>query len=411
MDVLSVIAFSGAHEQMYGPRPFDGAENVRACLSRLQPTGSTLLVPPMAKAIAGLRKVGEKKAHLVVISDGETQELPAELQAVAADAKFAGIGVTALGIGEKHDENVLRTLTSDGRNGRYVRVGPASDLAEALRGVISREKEFFKERDSSVTVSAGSPLFEDLSPVPAVGGFNMARAKDSAVVHARLAGGDEPLVATWQCGLGRSAAFMSSPDTAWLDRWKEWEDAAAFFVRLIDSVLPRGRATEGVRVIGEARAGREVVIADATGLARERADKYKLALDAYVYTSAGAKGPFHMTQTEPGIYKAAVTVDEAGVFPVSIVERPLSGEQKAPALSGWGSIFLPFSVELQRVGCDEDKLRALAELTGGELVNLNALHLPRHASAAGEPASLVPCAVLCALVLFFAELLLARLRR
>ncbi len=410
-DTLSVVAFSGAHEQVYGPRAFDGVERVRTRLTRLQPTGSTLLVPPLKRAIAGLKNQGEKKTHIVVISDGETQEAPAELAAAATEARSTGIAVTTLGIGEKHEKKILRALTCDGQNGRYIEVGPVSELAEALRDVVSREKEFVRERESRVVASAGSPLFEGLSPAPAVDGFNVSRPKDSAVVHAKLAGGDEPLVVAWQYGLGRSAAFTSSPDAAWLDRWKDWKDAAAFFTRLMDSLLPQGRSTDGLRVFGEVREARPVVTADATGVTGERVDRFGLRLDAYVYTSSGMKGPFEMAQTEPGVYEAAITLDEPGFFPVSVVERPAGGDWKSQALSGWGSVFLPFPAELQRVGCDDEKLRALAELTGGELVNLRTFHLPRHTASGGPPTSLVPYVIICALAVFLAELLVTRVKR
>ncbi|MDQ7778203.1 MAG: VWA domain-containing protein [Planctomycetota bacterium] len=412
-DILMVTAFSGTPRLVYGPAPIKDATGLRKALAELTPSGPTRLAPPLREAVGTLKSQSKRKRHIMLVSDGETVEAESELAGVAKEARAAGITVTTLGIGGKPNEKVLQALTSQGENGRYVRVKSMSLLADSLREVIAREKEYVRESETPVNLLASSQAVAGLSKAPPARGHNRVRAKDGAIVHATLEKGegsesplplgegqgegvDFPLLATRQYGLGKCGAFMSSFDAGWLEAWKGWMDVGAFAVRMIDAVTPDvAGGGARLRVWGEVRGGKCVVFADANNLAGEAGkSKYALRPEAFVHTNRGRVGPFPMSQTAPGVYEAALggegegggraygLLGDAGSYPVTVAERSTTERPVAESICGTGSIFVPFGAEWQVVGNSEARQRELADAAGGELVSLVSLRLPSAGSGA-----------------------------
>ena len=50
-------------------------------------------------------------------------------------------------------------------------------------------------------------------------GYNRTRAKELAQVNLIISAKDEPLLARWHYGAGRSVAFMSDIKGRWAGRW------------------------------------------------------------------------------------------------------------------------------------------------------------------------------------------------
>src|SRR3970282_2040331 len=70
----------------------------------------------------------------------------------------------------------------------------------------------------------GSPLLAGLLPLPALRGYVATAAKPAATLHA-LTSQQDPLLATWQIGLGRAAAFTSDAAPRWAAEWYGWAGA------------------------------------------------------------------------------------------------------------------------------------------------------------------------------------------
>ena len=51
----------------------------------------------------------------------------------------------------------------------------------------------------------------------------------------------DPLLATWQRGLGRATAWTSDATVRWLAQWVDWEGYSDFWGRVVRDVLPAGR--------------------------------------------------------------------------------------------------------------------------------------------------------------------------
>src|SRR6185436_12219876 len=107
-----------------------------------------------------------------------------------------------------------------------------------------------------------SPILSGINEVPRLYGYVASSPKDLAQVILKSAK-DDPILATWQYGLGRSVAFTSDATGRWAREWLGWESFAKFWVQAvrytIGTVTNRALETsvqlagEGARLILDAR--------------------------------------------------------------------------------------------------------------------------------------------------------------
>src|SRR4029078_8983053 len=66
---------------------------------------------------------------------------------------------------------------------------------------------------------------------------------------------DDPLLAQWQCGLGRSVAWTSDTTGRWAKSWLGWTGFSKFFSQLVSWTFP-GEETGGIEATFVTEGGR-----------------------------------------------------------------------------------------------------------------------------------------------------------
>ncbi|MEJ2304120.1 MAG: glutamine amidotransferase, partial [Anaerolineales bacterium] len=77
----------------------------------------------------------------------------------------------------------------------------------------------------------------DPAALPALYGYNGTSPKNTARIDLATPQGD-PLLATWQYGLGRAAAWTSDLKGQWASDWVGWDGYARFAAQLVGYLLP-----------------------------------------------------------------------------------------------------------------------------------------------------------------------------
>src|SRR6185503_20744975 len=99
------------------------------------------------------------------------------------------------------------------------------DTSLATRAYIV-EETFFP------TLVNSSPILTGITEVPRLHGYIASSPKDLAQVILR-SDKEDPVLATWQYGLGRSVAFTSDATGRWARDWLAWEGFPAFWVQAV----------------------------------------------------------------------------------------------------------------------------------------------------------------------------------
>jgi Mg-chelatase subunit ChlD len=312
-DTVGVLAFHTRAEWVLPLQPLPAQGTVDAALSRLHPDGDTSIGSALEQAIDGLKDVDARLRHVVLFTDGFTDE--GGLIEVAERAAEAGITVSVVGTGEGTDD-VLQEM-ADAGGGRFY---PGRDLS-MIPSVIASEvqmvaRPLVEEGEFTPIVSASDPIVDTLEASPPLLGYVATTEKPTARTLLRIGDERDPLLASWQAGLGEVVAWTSDASPRWSSPWVGWDGARDLWSSVVRSTLPGEEGgsidvsaivtPEGLRIeVGS----REPLTGDATAVAtitdpdgrRREVPLTRDDLDAFAATvEAGSEGLHAVTVAVSG---------------------------------------------------------------------------------------------------------------
>ncbi len=392
-DLIGVIAFDQDPQWLVRPTEASRREKILSQVSRITAGGGTNLYPALEEAYRALRGAGAKVKHVIVLSDGQTD--PGDFERLVGRMTRAKITVSSVTIGTDSDREFMRDLAAWG-GGRYYFTRDLYTIPQIVtaEAVLATRAYLIEERFRPLG-SPGSPLLTGLLPLPALRGYVATAAKPSATIHA-LTAQQDPLLATWQIGLGRAAAFTSDAAPRWAAEWFGWRGAPAFWSRLVRWVMAPAQTALDVRA-GVERDRVRVVLE-----ARDAEGTRLLDLDARAQI-VGAAG-LSLTQTAPGRYEGDAALPAPGAYLVSVEAR------RGGRLAGVGraTVTVPYSPELIPPDGGGAAVARLVEETGARVITTPA-DLAAVPAGGGRRQPLWPLLVTSALGLFVLDVGLRRM--
>jgi hypothetical protein len=200
----------------------------------------------------------------------------------------------------------------------------------------------------------------DWKGVPPLGGYVATTVKPNAEL-VLMSHQEDPVLATWRYGLGRSAAFTSDAKAKWATLWLRWRDFNKFWAQLIRWTLRSGTRSDTVAVV-ERRDGFGEILVDAV----DGKGEFINFLDSQVGVVAPnrERSVIELEQVGPGRYRGRFPAGQEGVYLVGMSQR--RGDLVVG--SRLAGLVVPYAQELRDLGVDEATLKELAELTGGAAV-------------------------------------------
>ncbi len=323
--------------------------------------GQTNIYAGLKAAYDDLVRNPAKLRHIILITDGWSRS--GAYDALLEDMKAAGITLSTIGTGGGSAQ-ILRNLAEQS-GGRYYSAGDATTIPDIfLKETIRTAGEQIVEEPFQPIPSAPSEILQglDAGRLPFLRGYNATTAKGTATV-ALLTGREDPLLAQWQYGLGRAAAWTSDTRQQWATDWIDTEAFGTLASQLVAWTLPP-QDDQGIEVqFSPGRDGElnvEVTSLDPDGAPRN-----------FYRTVVRLVGPgldplqVALEQIGPGRYVGSVRADEPGAFLVRVAQTREGGE---PASRTMG-IVSPAAEEFRQLGVDMESLAGYARAAGGrELV-------------------------------------------
>ena len=303
--------------------------------------------------------------HIVLITDGWSQS--GAYDELLGDMREAGITLSTIGTGGGSAQ-ILRQLAEES-GGRYYDAADATTIPDIfLRETIRTAGEQVVEETFQPIPSAPSEVLDglDAGRLPQLLGYNATTAKGSATV-ALLTAREDPLLAHWQYGLGRAAAWTSDARQQWATPWVGTPEFGTLTAQLVAWTLPP-QDSEGIEVrFSPGEAGETNVEITSTDDEAGPRNFYRTVLRVVAPDLRPAQTV--LEQVGPGRYSGTIRAEEQGAYLVRVAQTrdDVSGTDAASRTLGLVS---PAASEFRRLGVDAEALRAFADAGRGRALTL-----------------------------------------
>lgn len=365
-DMLGVIAFNSDYEVLVPLAPNKDAAKTQKIIRNIGADGGTNLGPALEAATRQLQSVNAKVKHIIVLSDGRSQNHE-YLPGIAQRALAQGIKVSTISVGDDADPVTMGKIAAEGGGRHHEVINPNVLPKVFLRAIRVVRAPFIKEQPFLPVISnPASPLVSGLSNLPRLGGLAMTdQRKEPTIFQAILTPANEPVLAHWNVGLGQVVAFTSDAH-----RWaKEWIDSPVY--REFWTRLCRTTARSQNRDASQARV--EVVDGqlkvNLNAVSETGATIDALTVNATIYTPSGQTREIQLLQSGPGEYSGGIPVESSGSY-VVVVRPDKASTRIAPLVAG---VSTNAGEEFRKLKSDRALLEAIARESSGRVLAMSDL--------------------------------------
>ncbi len=339
-------------------QPVRNKAAIHRATATIKAGGGTDGYPALKEAYRALFERPALLKHVIFLSDGQMTrgDFAGLIRRMAKDK----ITVSAVAIGKDADAQLMFDIAKWGRGRFYY-----TEDTHTIPRIFTLEtqlasKASLVEQPFKPTVSASShEVLQDIDwkNAPPLGGYVATTLKASAE-QLLMTHQEDPLLAAWRYGLGRTAAFTSDAKPKWAVLWLRWGAFNKFWGQLTRWVLRTGSRSDSV-----ASVQRHDGVGEITVEAVDVRGEFVNFLEAEVGVVAPDKqrSVVDLEQVAPGRYRGRFPAPEEGVYLVGMAQR--RGERMVG--SQLAGLVVPYAQEFRDLGVDEAFLRELAELTGG----------------------------------------------
>ncbi len=243
-DEFGILAWNTGSKWIVDLQQLPAAEVVDEGLRSLKPAGNTDLSDSLEEAAAALADSKAALKHIILFSDGFTDVRIIEDVADQAGELYDTLGITVsvVATGEGAAPS-LEDIAVQG-HGRFY---PGQDL-QRVPQVIAEEaviasRDFITEGSFLPEITARTPVTERLTEAPVLLGYVATTAKGTATTELRIGPDQDPLLATWQAGLGRVTSWTSDAAEGWSQNWAAWDGYVPFWSDVVKDTFLAGDQT------------------------------------------------------------------------------------------------------------------------------------------------------------------------
>ena len=331
-------------------------------LSRVMEGGGTDLYPALKDVQRVLNQIPSGKKHVIVLSDGETEE--ADFQSLVRSMSASGITISTVSIGQGANIALMRSIAEWGMGRAYYTDDPNSipKIFTSETKIIS--KKTITEKTLQPVVKLFNEILQGLVDVklPAIYGQVVTYPKPGSELLIETEQG--PLLAAWQYGLGRSVAFTSDLSNRWGKDWIKWKHFGRFTSQMVKWAQRKETSRRVIAAVdskGKKGNFRVDVTTDQNRFVN------LLQLNTHVLLPSGKDQTFAMEQIAPGRYVGTFPAEEIGAYYFSVYSNS-DNFAGAPRTFGFG---IPYTEEFNSTAVNEDLLEDIASTTKGRVLSID----------------------------------------
>ena len=350
IDMVGVLIFDNSFQWAVPMRRAEDRTLIKRLISGITPDGGTQIAPALAEAYHRILTSNATYKHIVLLTDGISEE--GDSMDLSREALAKHVTISTVGLGQDVNRAYLEKIAQTAGGKSYFLNEPAGLEQILLRDVMEHTGTTAVERPLKPEVKIPAEILDgvEMETAPALKGYVKFIAKPSAEI---ILGIDrDPLLTRWQYGLGRAAVFASDAKARWAADWVTWKGYDKFWTNLCRDLLPHAQAGEATVAFDSAngdlvvdyRLGRDV-------------EEPPAPPEIYVFGPDKFQKPIAVKKIAAGTYRGRLQIgSREGLFRI----RPVVESRAFPE----AGLYRP-EAELADYGSNVALLKQVAEFTGG----------------------------------------------
>lgn len=326
-------------------------------------------------AYTGLKNADAGARHIIIISDGDPQLLNTGLLGQCRQARITISTVLVYPHNRARggpDWNTMSKIAKEtGGNfhpiideGEFAKL-PSIFIKEAQ--IVKRSLIFEGEPFNPTIVNAVSEPMRGLTTggFPKMTGYVVTAEREGLSVVSLRGKENDPLLAHWQYGLGKSVAFTSDASVRWTTSWPSWGKYRAFWEQHIRwAMRPSGNAD--MRVTTEDLGDRTRVVVEALDAQGDRLNFVRF--QGRVTGPSGQGTDVELRQVGPGRYEGTFDSSSAGAY-MAYLRYITPGDGPGTRGSIQAAVSRPYADEFRTLQDNAPLGKLIADMTGGRIVH------------------------------------------
>ncbi len=357
-DKIGVIAFDGSPFWITEMHDASDKAFISNQVGTITASGGTNLYPALQQAYFALTETTAKLKHVIVLSDGHST--PGDWYGIANSMHSERITISTVGIGSGADMNMLGDLAKWGGGREYFTQDPynvpqifAKETVTASKSAII-DQPFIPQRIKPTQVLSGI----DLDLAPFLLGYVATQPRPTAEIFLVSDRGD-PVMASWQYGLGKVVAFTSDAKARWASDWLEWPGYGKFWTQLVRDTM---RKTTLSNFQAEITKDKGIAHLAIDALSENGEFLNELDSDISLIGPDLKKKNLAISQTAPGKYELEFPTKEIGPYFLNIMQKQ-SGDIVNTQVTG---TVVSYPEEYLVSNANEPLLTQLSSVSGGK---------------------------------------------
>lgn len=385
-DTFGLIAFDSHPWEIIETKPLENKDEVTNTILSIPAEGGTEIYPSLSLAYNNLFDLPLQRKHIILLTDGQSAT-SGNYEELIESGKKKHITLSTVAIGHDADRQLLESL-SELAGGRFYDVEDETTIPSILSRETAMISRTYIVDDPFYPViyhSEGwNQLFE--KGVPQMNAYIGTTAKTTANVIAESEK-EDPVLAEWQYGLGRTIAFTSDSTGAWTGDWGRWDRWVDFWNTAISRLLPTyNEIAYDIRMDGEG----SFLITDPTNQAAfldvAVVDEYGNELEVHLEPISASKVRA-VADAKPGLVFFRISKDD------NVYQTGLT---------------VPYSSEYRLQPLNEKLLEKVADKTGGKIVEDPQEVFRKFNEQGATRQSIATIILLVSLLLFFVDITIRR---
>lgn len=322
--------------------------------------------------VGGLLKSDARQKHVIIISDGDPQRPNDRLVKEYTDAKVSASTVSVYPH-DTSDQGLPPNMQFIAKLLKGRAYGPINGNFSQLPQIFIKEatvvrRSLIHEEAKGIPLKlppSSSDMVKGVSEFPSVFGLVLTSRKNNPQIEMPIVAGvhNDPVLAHWQTGLGRAAAFTSDAHNKWLANWIGSAMFPKFWAQVVRTVARPPLSAEFDVQTTQTADGKGKIVVEA--LSRDSAFLNFLSIAGTVIGPDMKPRSVRLVQTGPGTYQGEFEANDPGNY-VSVLNYQGAAGKSGAMLTGMA---VNASPELRDLKSNDAALRQAAERTGGRLLD------------------------------------------